>query len=100
MHHIRVQVGASISACDDNQNSGEAPMFTGSATGALTHSFIQIVERNEARLTYGYLISTMRNYIHDAQKALSNGRIEADSVQEPQLSSSEQFDVHSKKFVL
>ena len=46
-------------------------VFTGTATGALTYSFIQTVER-EPRLTYGRLLSTMRNSISKAQNGFLN----------------------------
>ncbi|XP_027106256.1 metacaspase-3 [Coffea arabica] len=86
----------SFSACDDDQNSGDTTVFTGTATGALTYSFIQTVER-EPRLTYGRLLSTMRNSISKAQNGFLNF---TSSLQEPQLSSSEQFDIYSKAIIL
>lgn len=86
----------SISACDDDQNSGDTTVFTGTATGALTYSFIQTVER-EPRLTYGRLLSTMRNSISKAQNVFLGF---TNSLQEPQLSSSEQFDIYSKGIIL
>ncbi|XP_059313754.1 metacaspase-3-like [Lycium ferocissimum] len=83
----------SISACDDHQNSGDTTAFTGVATGALTYSFIQTLEQ-EPKLTYGRLLMSMHYKIHEAQKGMGlNG---ANETQEPQLSSSEQFDIHSK----
>lgn len=92
--------------------------------GALTYSFIQTLEE-EVKLTYGRLIMCMYNKIHEAQKGLGlNGASETqvrfykivkreiisvplhhhhtclmhftDLAQEPQLSSSEPFDIHSK----
>ncbi|KAJ8572517.1 hypothetical protein K7X08_009028 [Anisodus acutangulus] len=67
--------------------------FTGVATGALTYSFIQTLEQ-EPKLTYGRLFMSMHYKIHEAQKGIGlNG---ANETQEPQLFSSEQFDIHSK----
>ncbi|PHT30029.1 hypothetical protein CQW23_30418 [Capsicum baccatum] len=83
----------SISACNDDQSSGDTTAFTGVPMGALTYSFIQTLEE-EVKLTYGRLIMCMYNNIHEAQKGLGlNG---ASETQEPQLSSSEPFDIHSK----
>ncbi|CAN4110560.1 unnamed protein product [Withania somnifera] len=83
----------SVSACDDHQSSGDTTVFTGVPMGALTYSFIQILEQ-ETKLTYGRLIMCMHNKIHEAQKGLGvNGATET---QEPQLSSSEPFDIHTK----
>ncbi|KAK4378592.1 hypothetical protein RND71_000454 [Anisodus tanguticus] len=92
--------------------------------GALTYSFIQTLEQ-ETKLTYGRLIMRMHNKIQEAKKGLRlNGANETQVcfyeivkkviitaalhhhrtclmhfiglVQEPQLSSSEPFDIHSK----
>uniref|UniRef100_M1AXU7 Caspase n=2 Tax=Solanum tuberosum TaxID=4113 RepID=M1AXU7_SOLTU len=87
--------------------------------GALTYSFIQTLEQ-ETKLTYGRLIMSMQNKIQQAQKGLGlNGANETQVrfykctigplhhhhaclmhfiglAQEPQLSSSEPFDIHSK----
>ncbi|CAN4107968.1 unnamed protein product [Withania somnifera] len=83
----------SISACDDHQNSGDTTAFTGFPTGALTYSFIQTLEQ-ETKLTYGRLLMIMHNKIHEVQKGLGlNG---ANDTQEPQLSSSEPFDIHTE----
>ncbi|XP_060167870.1 metacaspase-3-like isoform X2 [Lycium barbarum] len=83
----------SISACDDHQSSGDTTAFTGVPMGALTYSFIQTLEQ-ETKLSYGRLIMRMHNKIDEAQKRLGlNG---ANETQEPQLSSSEPFDIHSK----
>ncbi|KAM7478978.1 hypothetical protein LguiA_027191 [Lonicera macranthoides] len=58
-----------ISACDDHQHSGNTTAFTGKATGALTHSFIEAVQ-NEPTLTYGRLLNRMRTTISELQKRL------------------------------
>ncbi|KAK4739762.1 hypothetical protein R3W88_003459 [Solanum pinnatisectum] len=98
-HRIRSYKGTnggiaiSISACDDHQNSGDTTAFTGFPTGALTYSFIQTLEQ-ETKLTYGRLLMSMQKKIQEAQKGIGlNGEHET---QEPQLSSSEQFDIHSR----
>ncbi|KAJ6959448.1 hypothetical protein NC653_037706 [Populus alba x Populus x berolinensis] len=100
-----------ISACDDNQTSVDTTALAGNAsTGALTYCFIQAVQ-NEPGLTYGRLLNSMRQVIRGAKtgglrlsgpiaslvnKALFNTEI----TQEPQLSSSETFDIYAKQFVL
>lgn len=97
-----------ISACDDHQTSADTTAFTKTKarSGALTFSFIQAV-RNEPGLTYGRLLNSMRSAIHEAH----NGRRLNSSIatlvnrfrapkQEPQISSTEPFDIHSRKFVI
>ncbi|KAJ6691146.1 METACASPASE-3 [Salix koriyanagi] len=100
-----------ISACDDNQTSVDTTALAGNAsTGALTYCFIQAVQ-NEPGLTYGRLLNSMRQVIRGAKtgglrlngpiaalvnKALFNTEI----TQEPQLSSSETFDIYAKQFIL
>nr|AFK93070.1 MC1 [Petunia x hybrida] len=59
----------SISACDDHQNSGDTTAFTGFPTGALTYSFIKTLEQ-EPKLSYGRLLMSMHNKIHEAQKGV------------------------------
>ncbi|XP_019173300.1 PREDICTED: metacaspase-1-like [Ipomoea nil] len=90
----------SISACDDHQNSLGTSALTGISTGALTYSFVQIMMR-EPRLTYGQLLIALRNRVLEVQKAgLSSGNAPKSFSQEPQLSSSEPFKVHSKPVVI
>lgn len=55
-------------------------VFTGTATGALTYSFIQTLER-EPRLTYGHFLSTIRNKINKAQNGLLSGILHTHSLQ-------------------
>lgn len=43
--------------------------FTGKATGALTYSFIHAME-NERKLTYGHMLTAMRNKVREAQQVL------------------------------
>ncbi|XP_057804002.1 metacaspase-3-like isoform X2 [Salvia miltiorrhiza] len=89
----------SISACDDHQSSGDTTAFTGTATGALTYSFVQTLEQ-EKRLSYGHLLIALHKRIAAAQDAVGLNRNDSHSSQEPQLSSSHKFDIHSKNFTL
>ncbi|XP_051146601.1 metacaspase-3-like [Andrographis paniculata] len=88
-----------ISACDDHQNSGDTTAFTGKATGALTHSFVQAVEQ-QPRLTYGHLLLALYRRISAAREELGLRNNYPHLSQEPQLSSSHKFDIHSKAFTL
>lgn len=78
--------------------------------GAMTDSFIKAVG-SEPGTTYGRLLSAMRSTIRDGQgsgRRLLTGRfgsfvrnmIASSSVQEPQLCSSEAFDIYRKPFLL
>ncbi|KAL9174540.1 hypothetical protein ABFS82_02G058900 [Erythranthe guttata] len=89
----------SISACDDHQNSGDTTAFTGAATGALTYSFVQTLEQ-ESRLTYGHLLMVMHKRISAAREKVGLNSNAPHLSQEPQLSSSHKFDIHSKPFTL
>lgn len=86
-------LAVSISACDDHQNSGDTTYFTGESAGALTYTLIHAVE-HEPNLTYGRLLNVMSKKISEAQRQLGQ------PPQMPQLSSSEKFDVFSRRFVL
>ncbi|KAG4958570.1 hypothetical protein AAZX31_13G031000 [Glycine max] len=99
-----------ISACEDGQTSIDTSALSGNeATGALTYSFIQTVQ-NEPGLSYGRLLSAMRSTIRGTKTgivqlngpiaSLLNRLLGLDLRQEPQLSSSEMFDVYTKRFVL
>lgn len=97
-----------ISACDDHQTSIDTTAFTKSKTrtGALTYSFIQAV-KDEPGLTYGRLLTAMRLAIREAHDTIRPSGAIAALVnrlllppQKPQLTSSEPFDIYSKKFVL
>lgn len=101
-----------FSGCDDNQTSADTPAlatmtYTGSATytGAMTYCFIQAIERGNAR-TYRDLLLAMRNSIRNAdignyggsiislvERILTGGRYGGSIRQEPQLSSSDPFDI-------
>ncbi|KAM7478975.1 hypothetical protein LguiA_027188 [Lonicera macranthoides] len=99
----------SLSACDDHQISVDTTSLSGNAsTGAMTYSFIQAVQ-NEPGITYGRLLNAMRHTIREAPTGtLLNGLIGSlvrkvllpGLSQEPQLSSSEKFDVYSTQFIL
>ncbi|XP_057977354.1 metacaspase-1-like [Malania oleifera] len=98
-----------FSACDDHQTSADTKALSGSVTtGVLTYSFIQAVQ-NEPGLAYGRLLSAMRSAIREARTGLRlNGPIASlinkalglELSQEPQLSSSEKFDIYAKPFIL
>lgn len=101
-------VAICISACDDHQTSIDTNAFTKSKTrtGALTYSFIQALQ-DEPGLTYGRLLNVMRSAIREAHDRLRpNGKFAAlvnrffAPPQKPQLSSSEPFDIYTKKIVL
>ncbi|KAF7842984.1 metacaspase-1-like isoform X1 [Senna tora] len=99
-----------ISACDDAGTSLDTSALSGKVvTGALTYSLIQAVQ-NEPGLTYGRLIGAMRSAISGTKvgivglngpiASLLNKLLGMEMKQEPQLSSSEKFDIHTKRFVL
>ncbi|CAD6203882.1 unnamed protein product [Miscanthus lutarioriparius] len=100
----------SISGCSDDQKSADASGFSdeSSSIGAMTDSFIKAVEA-EPGTTYGRLLSAMRTRIRDGQGSRRlPGRlgsfvrwmIPSSGVQEPQLCSSEMFDIYRKPFLL
>ncbi|KAL2343806.1 hypothetical protein Fmac_005091 [Flemingia macrophylla] len=99
-----------ISACEDGQISIDTSALSGKVvTGALTYSFIQTVQ-NERGLSYGRMLSGMRSTIRGTKTGIVqlNGPIASllnrflgpEIKQEPQLSSSEMFDMYTKQFVL
>ncbi|XP_029128581.1 metacaspase-1 isoform X2 [Cajanus cajan] len=99
-----------ISACEDGQISIDTSALSGKVvTGALTYSFIQTVQ-NEPGLSYGRLLSVMRSTIRGTKTGIVrlNGPIASllnrflgpEIRQEPQLSSSEMFDMYTKRFEL
>ncbi|CAL4914704.1 unnamed protein product [Urochloa decumbens] len=101
----------SISGCSDDQKSADASGFSESSSssiGAMTDSFIKAVEA-EPGTTYGRLLGAMRAKIRDGQGSRRlPGRlgsfvrwmIPSSGVQEPQLCSSEMFDIYRKPFLL
>ncbi|KAJ4753367.1 Metacaspase-1 [Rhynchospora pubera] len=98
-----------ISGCDDNQTSSDTSAFAGStSTGAMTYSFIQAIEC-EPGTTYGRLLTSMRAAIRETGSgcqfsgpiaSLIRKAIPFGSTQEPQLSSSEMFEIYHKPFLL
>ncbi|KAG2540321.1 metacaspase-1-like isoform X2 [Panicum virgatum] len=99
----------SISSCRDDQKSADTSGFPESASiGAMMDSFIAAVEA-EPGTTYGRLLSAMRARIRDGHGSCRlPGRlgsyvrrmIPPSGVQEPQLCSSEMFDIYRKPFLL
>ncbi|KMZ58639.1 Metacaspase 9 [Zostera marina] len=101
----------SISGCDDNQTSADTSALSGNTTtGAMTYAFIKAVE-SDPRLTYGGLLLAMRNAIREANTGfnVNNGgaisgflkkMFQNGLTQEPQLCSSEMFDVYRSSFSL
>ncbi|OVA09160.1 zinc finger protein [Macleaya cordata] len=99
----------SFSACDDHQTSADTSALSGSTmTGAMTYSFIQAMQ-SAPGLTYGVLLNAMRTAIREAKTGIRfNGPITSclrkvfhiGLSQEPQLSSSEMFDIYRKQVVL
>ncbi|KAK3147057.1 hypothetical protein QOZ80_3BG0277530 [Eleusine coracana subsp. coracana] len=96
----------SISSCRDDQRCAETTVEGGSL-GVMTESFIKAVEA-EPGTTYGRLLSAMRARICDGHgnrrlrgplKSFVR-RVMSSSAQEPQLCSSEVFDIYRKPFLL
>ncbi|CAK9309189.1 unnamed protein product [Citrullus colocynthis] len=96
----------SLSACEDDQFAADTSILTGKTmNGAMTFILIHLV-KTFGNLTYGRLLE----YMHDAvQRANKQGCFSCSfirkllrykQIQEPQLSSSEVFDVHKKIFTL
>ncbi|KAF6140576.1 hypothetical protein GIB67_013869 [Kingdonia uniflora] len=102
-------LAVSLSGCDDNQTSADTSALSGNTmTGAMTYSFIQAAQ-SAPGLTYGCLINAMRNAIRQANTGVRiNGPITSflrkvlftGLSQEPQLSSSEMFDIYRKPFLM
>ncbi|TVU46780.1 hypothetical protein EJB05_06341, partial [Eragrostis curvula] len=99
----------SISGCSDDQKSADSSGFSESEpVGAMTNSFIKALEA-EPGTTYGRLMSAMRARIRDGHGnprlpgrlgSFVRRMIVSSSVQEPQLCSSEVFDIYRKPFLL
>ncbi|KAJ8624983.1 hypothetical protein MRB53_033513 [Persea americana] len=102
-------LAVSFSGCDDHQTSADTLALSGNTiTGAMTFCFIQAVE-SEPGATYGRILNAMRTAIREAKTGIAISGPIASLVkrvfgvgltQEPQLSSSEQFDIYRKPFVL
>ncbi|XP_028753149.1 metacaspase-3-like [Neltuma alba] len=95
-----------ISACDDNGSSGDTSVF-GMNGGALTVSFIQAM-KNQPGMSYGHLLHSMRSIVIEAKSQIGLNAYQQrfhinhpqHYVHEPQLSSSEKFDIHSRPVVI
>ncbi|KAL6878255.1 hypothetical protein ACP4OV_012425 [Aristida adscensionis] len=78
------------------------------SVGAMTHSFIRVVECEPRGVTYGRLLTSMKAIMREGGACNLQGPIGApirkvtnfSGVQEPTLSSSEMFDIYRKAFVL
>ncbi|KAJ0988617.1 hypothetical protein J5N97_006973 [Dioscorea zingiberensis] len=102
-------LAVSFSGCDDHQTSADTSVLSNDVTtGAMTYCFIQAVI-SEPGSTYGRILSAMRSAIRDADGGLSvTGPLAAllkkvfkcGVDQEPQLASSEKFDIFRKPFIL
>ncbi|KAL6878254.1 hypothetical protein ACP4OV_012424 [Aristida adscensionis] len=104
-------LAVSVSGCNDHQKSVDSCGFAESEPiGAMTESFIRAVEA-EPGITYGRLLCAIRARIRDGQGRPRRlpGRLgsfmrqmvaSSSSVQEPQLCSSEVFDIYKKPFLL
>ncbi|XP_059648054.1 metacaspase-3-like [Cornus florida] len=90
-----------FSACDDHQNAADTTDFTGNtAIGAFTQSFIDTLE-TQPQLTYGSLLNSMHRKISKIQQEVRLNNPNAHpKPQEPILSSTVGFDIHSTIFTL
>uniref|UniRef100_A0A7N0UDY6 Uncharacterized protein n=1 Tax=Kalanchoe fedtschenkoi TaxID=63787 RepID=A0A7N0UDY6_KALFE len=98
-----------ISSCEDYETAANSSgLLRSPAAGAMTCSFIQAVQ-NEPGATYGRLLLAMRYAIGEAKSgvylsgtiaSLVRKALHPKSPQEPLLSSSEKFDIHSKTLML
>ncbi|XP_057837256.1 metacaspase-1 [Cryptomeria japonica] len=103
----------SISGCDDNQTSADTSALSKiTSTGAMTYCFIQAIEKGFGT-NYGSLLNAMRNTIRETGASsgggpvtslitmlLTGGSYSGGLTQEPQLTSTEPFDIHAKPFYL
>ncbi|KAF8377318.1 hypothetical protein HHK36_030693 [Tetracentron sinense] len=101
----------SFSACGDNQTCTDTDALSRDKvmTGAMTYFFIQAMQSDQPEMTYGYLLRAIHNAIHKASTTVGlSGPIAAlvgrvfhtGFSQEPQLSSSEIFDIDTVPFIL
>ncbi|OWM63606.1 hypothetical protein CDL15_Pgr008149 [Punica granatum] len=95
-------VAICISACDDHETSADTSAFlVDTVTGAMTFSFIQAMANySSGHPTYGHLLNAMRTAIRQAKAGDGYREPAAGSMQEPQLSSSEKFEIYSAKIAL
>ncbi|XP_018820532.1 metacaspase-1-like isoform X2 [Juglans regia] len=95
-----------LSACGDDQMASDTSAFTGKEmTGAMTFILIHIVE-NVPEITYGGLLNQMHACIEQVnnKRCLSVPCLRKlfgrRKIENPMLSSSQEFPVYSKKFLL
>ncbi|XP_058771732.1 metacaspase-1-like [Vicia villosa] len=96
-----------ISACDDDGSAADTSAFSGmESAGALTYSFIQAMQV-ERKLTYGQLLNAMRSSIRGAREGMFGPNQQQHVMEtrqtyahDPQLSSSEKFDIYSKTIAI
>jgi hypothetical protein len=102
-----------ISGCAENDNSQEDYRDETMVMGALTYSFFAAAWSAHRPLTYGQLLSKTKTIIADCNKdsqthcslpapiaPLVREVVNFSGVQEPQLSSSEKFDINRQTFIL
>ncbi|KAL6878257.1 hypothetical protein ACP4OV_012427 [Aristida adscensionis] len=98
-----------ISGHSDGNKKYSVVQDTYATVGAMTHSFIRAVECEPRGLTYGRLIASMTSIMRQGGTTCNlQGGFGApiskvanfSGVQEPQLSSSETFDMNCKPFIL
>ncbi|KAL4036684.1 hypothetical protein IC575_000248 [Cucumis melo] len=96
----------SMSACGDDQFAADTSILTGKTmNGAMTFILIHLV-KTFGNLTYGRLLEYMHDTVQRANKqgcfscSFLRKVLRYKQIQEPQLSSSEVFDVHKKIFTL
>nr|CAB3500620.1 unnamed protein product [Digitaria exilis] len=113
-----------ISGACKGTSGGQAVLFSGysdgkskfsvtpeayASVGAMTHSFIKAVESEPCGVTYGRLLTSMKAIMTNGGGSCNlQGPIGApvskianfSGVQEPNLSSSEMFDIHRRSFAL
>ncbi|XP_023750682.1 metacaspase-1 isoform X1 [Lactuca sativa] len=93
----------SISACEDNQLAADTSAFSDTGKqmeGAMTYTFRKAL-LNNSKATYASLLASMQNDILAAKKKCFSlrGLFHRERVQEPQISSSKEFDLN-EAFVL
>ncbi|XP_060676152.1 metacaspase-1 isoform X2 [Ziziphus jujuba] len=97
-----------ISACNDDKLAADTSAFgTGQKTmnGAMTFILCRALKQNPD-ITYGALLDTMSEAIQQVnahrclQSSICRKIFRHKVIQEPMLSSSEKFDVNTKKFIL
>ncbi|KAL1289593.1 hypothetical protein HN51_058004 [Arachis hypogaea] len=97
-----------ISACGDDGKAAETSAFSGmESSGVFTYSFIRAMQEEPPHLTYAALLNAMRSTIREASKGQFGliGRHNGidtplQYAHEPQLSSSDKFDVYYKPVLM